>query len=256
MRKFILIIIFFYCGLAYPNHSERIQDSLTTPVKELKYDDRQDLEAPIFSPRTIENLKEDRAFDYTEKPAEENWWQQFKTWLWNLWLKFWRWLVGDYQANGIIAFLVHVLPYLIISGIVIFLVWLFYKLNPGATFFSSSKKSEVFFSEEEEIIKSKNINELIEGALADKNYRLAVRYYYLLILRKLSENEIISYEFDKTNSDYIAEISTSNIKEQFRKATNLYDYVWYGNFDVTETDFQKAQRILTSLENHLPKTHE
>lgn len=255
MRNLIFIFL-FYSGMAHSTSSESIQDSLSTSVNEIKYDDQQNLEGPILNSRTIERLKKDRTFDYTEKPAQENWWQQFKNWLWNLCVKFWEWLVGDYRANGFIAFLVQVLPYLIILGIVIFLAWLFYKLNPGATIFGSNKKSEVFFSEEEEIIKSKNIDELIESALADRNYRLAVRYYYLLILRNLSENEIISYEFDKTNSDYIAEISPQIIKEQFRKATNLYDYVWYGNFDVTETDFQKAQHILTSLENQLPKTNE
>ncbi|HBY68162.1 MAG TPA: DUF4129 domain-containing protein, partial [Flavobacteriaceae bacterium] len=85
----------------------------------------------------------------------------------------------------------------------------------------------------EEIIRSKNIRELIEKALQNKEYRLAVRYYYLLILKKLTDAELIDYEFDKTNTDYIAEITSDTVILPFKKATNLYDYIWYGNFTVT-----------------------
>lgn len=237
-----------------------IQDSLSSSVKEIKYDQTEDLKTPLFNKETLQDFKEDRAFDYSEKHEEENWWQKFKSWLWELWLKFWHWLVGDYQANGFVAFLVHVLPYLIIAGIVIFIGWLFYKLNPGATLFGSKEKPELFFSEEEEIIRSKDISELMEKALAARDYRLAVRYYYLLILQKLTEAELISYESDKTNSEYISEIGRiampriSTLKSGFQKATNLYDHVWYGNFEVTEADFSKAQPTFTSLINQISKT--
>lgn len=229
-----------------------IKDSLAVTEKEIKYDQTTNLQIPKFNKETLEKFKKERAFDYSEK-HQENWWVKFKSWLWELWLKFWNWLVGDYQANGFIAFLVHALPYLIITGILIFIGWLFYKLNPGATLFRSKEKPELFFSEEEEIIRNKNISELMEKALADKDYRLAVRYYYLLILQKLTEAEIISYESDKTNSDYISEISSDALKIGFRKVTNLYDHIWYGNFEVTEEDFSKVQPTFTSLKKQIPE---
>ncbi len=254
MRPLLFLLLFSLLGLESGASSVGLQDSLPPLPKEIEYDRAEDLQAPVLSKETINKLKEDRAFDYSEKPVQENWWTQFKNWLWNLWLKFWHWLVGDYKANGFVAFLVHILPYLIISGILIFLGWLFYKLNPGATFFKSEHEPEVLFSDEEEIIKNKDISALIEKALANKNYRLAVRYYYLLILKKLTNADIISYEFDKTNSEYLSEITSETIKIGFKKATNLYDHVWYGNFEVTETDFIKAQHIFTSLENHLTGT--
>lgn len=229
-----------------------VKDSLAGQSFEVQYDERSNLQVPVLDKATLEKFKKDPAFDYTEKPVQENWWTQFKSWLWNLWLKFWHWLVGDYQANGFIAFLVHILPYLIIGGILLFMGWLFYRLNPGAQFFNSEEKSEVIFSEEEEIIRRRDISELIEQALLKGNYRLAIRYYYLLILKKLSDAGIVEYEFDKTNSDYIAEIPSETIRQGFRKTTNLYDYVWYGNFEITESDYAKAKQVFASMENLLP----
>jgi len=250
MHKLIFIFFFLF------SFAEGFPQDTTTVNKQEKvqYDTESDVSPLHIDEETIEAYKNNKAFDYSEKDTEENWWQQFKNWLGNLWSSFWNWLLGDLQYNGFFAFLLKILPYLIIGGIVAFVVWLFFKLNPGASFLKSKKKPDVFFSEEEEIIRSKNIRELIEKALQENNYRLAVRYYYLLILKKLSQAELIDYEFDKTNTDYITEITTDRIILPFKKATNLYDYIWYGNFAVTETDYQKAQRTFQELEQQIPNT--
>ncbi len=260
MKTALLSLLFISLSLSPFEGFAKVQDSIATSVSEIRYDKTLGLQTPEFSKETLEEFKNDRAFDYSEKHEEENWWQQFKSWLWELWLKFWQWLVGDYQANGFVAFLVHTLPYLIIAAIVFFIGWLFYKLNPGATLFASNDKPELFFSDEEEIIRSKDISELIDNALTANDYRLAIRYSYLLILQKLTEAEIIIYESDKTNSEYISEISRiamprdSTLKSGFQKATNLYDHVWYGNFEVTEADFAKAKPTFSDLKTLISKT--
>ncbi len=254
MRKWGLLF-FFLMGLCFTQNKALAQDTLVSQsTKEIKYDQTESLKPPVLNKELIQEYKKDNAFDYTEEQVTENWWTQFQTWLWELWLKFWHWLVGDYEAGGFISFLVHMLPYAFLFAIIVFIIWLFYKLNPGASLFKTKAKAEVFFSEEEEIIKSKNIKELIENALANKAYRLAVRYYYLLILKKLTDAELIKYEFDKTNSEYFSEITSEKINSGFQKVTTLYDYIWYGSFDVTETDYKKAEHTFQALENQIPKT--
>lgn len=226
------------------------KDTLKKNPQTLKYDESE--VRPIsLSKVTIANLKKDNAFDYTEDPEQENWWTSFTRWIGELWDQFWKWLLGDYQANGVLEFIIRLLPYLIVIGILTFIIWLFYRLNPGAKLLKSKENPVTFFTEEEEIIRKKDIKNLIQKALNDKNYRLAVRYYYLLILKKLTDADLIEYEFDKTNSDYFSEIASEAINSQFKKVTNLYDYIWYGSFDVTETDYQKAQKSFITLENEI-----
>ncbi len=234
--------------------NEKITDTSTSNLT-IRYDENGSLNVPNFDKNIVEKYKDDNAFDYSENLEEANWWTQFKRWLGNIWNSFWDWILGDYKANGFFAFLIEAIPYLIIAGIIAFIIWLFFKLNPGARLLKSKEKPSVFFTEEEEIIKSKNIKKLIDKALKAKNYRLAVRYYYLLILRNLKEAELIEYEFDKTNTDYFSEIKSEPINKNFQKATNLYDYIWYGNFDVTESDYLKAQNTFSNLENLIPKAN-
>ena len=161
--------------------------------------------------------------------------------------------MGDYHPGSFLGILIRILPYSLVAGVVFFLVWLFIKLNPGAKVLGSQKTPKVFFTEEEEIIKTKNITELIDKALQNNDYRLAVRYYYLLVLKNLSEKQLIDYEFDKTNSDYIKELKSTDVTQGFEKATTLYDYIWYGNFDVTQENFGKAQQTFNDLERLISK---
>lgn len=135
------------------------------------------------------------------------------------------------------------------------MIWLFYRLNPGAKLLTSKETAQVFYTEEEEIIKTKNIQELIDRALLNKDYRLAVRYYFLFVLKRLSETELISYGPDKTNTDYSKEIK-QEYAPLFKKVSRLYEYIWYGNFNVSESDFLKAKALFVSLNSKIPKSVE
>jgi hypothetical protein len=79
---------------------------------------------------------------------------------------------------------------------------------------------------------------LIKEAINQKNYRLAIRYYYLLSLKHLTESDSIAWQPQKTNEDYISEIETDHIKTDFKNITRIYDYVWYGEFNVDVLKFE------------------
>jgi hypothetical protein len=252
MRLKLFIIFFFLSGVS--GFSFSIDEFQLHP--EINYDQSSDINPISFDPSKTEKYQNDPYFDYTEKIQEDNLWEKFKRWLYRHWVNFWTWLFGDFKSNSFLYFLYQAMPYIIIGGIVVFLIWLFYKLNPGSGLLYSKEEAQVFFTEEEKIIKSEDIQALIDDALANKNYRLAVRYYFLLILKSLSEKEIINYQFDKTNSDYIKEIKQEHLSAQFKKSAFIYEYVWYGNFDVSETDFTKAKHRFVTLKNNISKKNE
>ncbi|QNJ98438.1 DUF4129 domain-containing protein [Constantimarinum furrinae] len=250
--------IVFILGVFLMFFSEaQAQDSLSVNEENVvQYDRRTHLIPVEFNSEKITDYKNDEDFNYTELIKEPNFWDRFKIWLSELWSRFWEWLLGDNQNTWFWSNFIAILPYLIIGGILFFIIWLFYKLNPGAKLLGRKKGPEVFFTEEEEIIKTRDIQKLIDRALQHKDYRLAVRYHYLLILKKLTNAEIIDYEFDKTNTDYIEEITSEMLKNQYKKVTLLYDYIWYGSFAVTETDYLIAQGAFKKLEHQIPDNNE
>ena len=102
-------------------------------------------------------------------------------------------------------------------------------------------------SEEEKILQSEDIQQLIKDAIAKKDFRLAIRYYYLYLLKLLSDKELITWQVQKTNDDYLSELKNSDLKLQFAKATLLYDYVWYGGFHIKENDYERASEVFNTF---------
>lgn len=99
----------------------------------------------------------------------------------------------------------------------------------------------------EEDIEQIDFDRLLKEALHQKNYRLAIRYQYLKVLKGLSSKGIIQWHFEKTNYDYFNEIENPAIKSNFKKVSYLYDYVWYGEFDIDEAHYKEAQNEFSEL---------
>lgn len=112
----------------------------------------------------------------------------------------------------------------------------------GFDFISTAKNRKLEFSDlEEELIRSSDLPALLQQAISDQNYRVAVRYYYLLLLKRMDEAKLILWEHQKTNEDFINEISSTDLKDSFSENTRLYDFVWYGDFSLTQNEFLKAE---------------
>ena len=124
------------------------------------------------------------------------------------------------------------------------------RVNPKDVLSKTQDLPNVNLDEDEDIINNKDINLLIQHALTQKNYRLAIRYYYLLVLKNLSEKELIVWESQKTNTDYVRELSDGAIKNQLKTITRLYDFIWYGNFEINEKSYRQAEKEFLSI-NHL-----
>lgn len=92
----------------------------------------------------------------------------------------------------------------------------------------------------EERIHESDLDRFIREALEKENYPLAVRLYYLAIIKELSLKKWIKWKKDKTNRDYIRELSTTNWHANFRAATAMFERVWYGKQKLGGIDFRSS----------------
>lgn len=208
--------------------------------------------APLeISKEDLQTYLEDDAFNYEIVKADNSQWEDIKNWIYNWLLHFFEWLFGVEQAVGYLAVFFRILPYILL-GILLFLIARFFiKANTRSLVYNQKNPNIVSLSEEERIIKDEDIQQLIKDALAQHNYRLAIRYYYLFILKLLSEKELIDWQRQKTNDDYIHELSNSKLKNPFSQATLLYDYIWYGEFDIDQTRYTKAEDVFITLKKNI-----
>jgi hypothetical protein len=91
----------------------------------------------------------------------------------------------------------------------------------------------------------------LQKRISASDYRPGVRLMYLHILRLMADKEIIVYKMERTNSEYLKEVFRSPYYREFFSLTRNFEYVWYGNFDITEQVFNKIRQEYISLKNKL-----
>lgn len=115
--------------------------------------------------------------------------------------------------------------------------------------FSNRKSKNIEDNEDftPEDIENTNIETLIKKAENNGNYRLAIRYQYLSVLKSLSTKELIEYKEDKTNAQYQAELSDVSYSKDFSYISYLYNYVWYGEFYINDSEYSIAKNNFSNL---------
>jgi hypothetical protein len=97
----------------------------------------------------------------------------------------------------------------------------------------------------------KKLSLMLEKALNEKQYRLAVRLAYLAVLKRLADAEQIRWQADKTNRSYVNELSDETLRQPFANLTRLYEYVWYGDFDIHAEHYREIEADFNELNRRL-----
>jgi len=76
-------------------------------------------------------------------------------------------------------------------------------------------------------------------ALLAGDYRSAIRMQFIKVLQLLQEKNHIKWKPEKTNRDYLRELSGKTEKNNFRKLSGIYELVWYGNTKIEKESFEQ-----------------
>ncbi len=243
MKHFLLYILFLV--ISFGSFAQQ------NPFEGIAIDSTQ-IQQKKFDKQSLETYKNSDNFNYNVQKKEKNIIQRLWEWLSRMVKKIISWFFDDITpAIGLIKSFLSVLPYILLAILLYFITKFFLKVNTNNLITGNTKVASIQITDDEELIKSDNLQELIDKAISDKNYRLAVRYYYLLTLQKLSDKELIIWQQEKTNEDYIKEVARTKVHQKFKESTRLYDFVWYGNFEIDEVEFAKAERLFTNLKTKI-----
>lgn len=100
---------------------------------------------------------------------------------------------------------------------------------------------------EEDTIFTANLQEAIAKAAAESDYRLAIRFSYLHLLKIFSQNDLLHYTTDATNSEYLARLYTKSFYTDFFRVTRSYEYAWYGKMPVSREQYESIQHDFSLL---------
>jgi len=96
-----------------------------------------------------------------------------------------------------------------------------------------------------------NLDPYIQEAVAQKNYALGIRYLQLLNIQKLARTDHIKWKQSKTNAEFAQEIQNEELRRGFLECTRIFDYVWFGQFELTEVNFNQYQELFHQYQNQI-----
>jgi len=171
-----------------------------------------------------------------------------------LWESIARWLIHRFRLSAgyykTLSFLFKVFFWLLIAGILIFAFsrFKFYKY-----FYTAADPPPKEFTVEDMDENVEDLNAAIQREFRNKNYRLALRYQFIKVLRELDENGMISYATEKTNIDYLSEIKSKSaaVSPVFELLINTYNAVWYGHYAISKADYNRYSGSFVQLNSLL-----
>jgi hypothetical protein len=134
------------------------------------------------------------------------------------------------------------------AALIAFLIYYFF-----LRYNANEKGAKIELEEEKnpmEIPKSE-LERRLEGAISQENFREAVRIYFIFIIKELAEKEWIKWEKEKTNITYLIEMRQRPQYGLFNQTVIIFEWVWYGQYEVTEQDFKGWEPLFKQLLNEL-----
>lgn len=124
----------------------------------------------------------------------------------------------------------------VLLGVIIYFLFI------NTTISDNGKRFEELEIEKAPVEISKTELELmLEKALVNEDYRLAVRIYFIFILKDLSEKKWIVWKKEKTNYSYSMEMRGKKEYELFNESVSLFELVWYGDYKISQTDYASIE---------------
>lgn len=262
VNKAIFYILLFFSLSVFPQtENEIVVDTavqiITTDKSALPKATKEDFEIyqdnESIQPKSFrENFQKEyqtEEFQYEPVLKDTSRWDNFKAWL-----AYWLDRIFSFGGEGNASVFEIVLKTIAVL-IVLFVVYLIVKAiinKEGGWIFGKSSKKKIIATEfSEEDIHNIDFRTIIDKSKAANNHRLSIRYYYLWLLKRMSDNGVIEWDIEKTNSDYLYEIKRAALKEDFQYLSYIYDYSWYGEFTIDDALFDKAEKAFVKTINSI-----
>lgn len=102
--------------------------------------------------------------------------------------------------------------------------------------------------------KETDLERRLKEALAINNLKLAIRLYFIMIIRVLDQEKFIRWKKQKTNRDYLIELEGGSYHTVFKQLSKWYDTIWYGEKHYSEDDLRSVIGEFESFQSELKRT--
>lgn len=192
---------------------------------------------PKYFPPQYKDKYKDKEFDYSLNKPQKSFFERLKDRV----IVFIESILGEINPHYNFDFLITIIKVVgILIGVFLlyFILMFFFDKKRRSIFGKKNAKLDIEAEELHENIHEINFPEMILNFESKKDFRSAVRYQFLFLLKKLNTKNLIVWNPEKTNRDYELEIK-KELQAQYSRWSFIFEYVWYGEFEINQDQYQK-----------------
>lgn len=141
--------------------------------------------------------------------------------------------------------------YFLSLGLILFVIFLLIRnFKKNTTVHQTLISIDTIYDIEEKLHEI-NLDDLLKEAIAKKDYRIALRLNFLIIIKLLTQKGRINWAKEKTNWEYYSELNDKLLADRFREIIQSFEAVWYGEQNLTESQYYQIEPIYKSLQMNL-----
>lgn len=246
MLRYLYLVLVFIISFASVSYAAKV--TVSRKQKLILKTDTATINSRAFNQASLNAYSKQKEFKYQEAEASPSLWTRFWRWFWHLFD-----FAGKVKGAGsFLGALLTFLEYLFILlgiGAIVFFITRLMGVDMLAIFKGKPAAANLPYAESLENIHEIDFDAEIDKAVAQHNYRLAVRLLYLKCLKQLSDASLIQWQPDKTNITYINELSETEQRHTFKLLTRQFEYVWYGGFAIDAPVFKQINELFQQFKN-------
>ena len=237
------LIFVFSLGSDGIDSTRTVADSL---AEDSSYTAQPRSEPIFFSPAVLDSFRKSSEFDYHEVPQNSiSFLDILRRWFYETFLA---------PLEGTVAG--SLLGYIFYGVILVVSIWLlmkFFNIDTTGIFRPSSpSEPKLIFHESMISSDSFDFEKEIRLAVESDDFSKAVELEYIFSISILNQEKVITWSPEKTNHDFCNEISDHQLKQNFKYLTTLFEYVWYGDFQIDRPLFSDIQNSFKTFRDGIP----
>jgi len=188
-------------------------------------------------PKLIDSYRTQKEFIYTQSPVDTSFLRQLCEYI----KKRFKFLWNFSEAMPLIY-------KIFLGGLVVFLLFLaITKTHLYKVFYSDKEIESPGYEFANTVDPSFDFDEAIRIQMSQQQYRVAIRLLYLKVINQLRVKEYIHFSKEKTNVDYLRDLTNEDFKAQFYAITTIYNHIWYGDVEIAEDQFLRFEKSFQSF---------
>jgi hypothetical protein len=149
----------------------------------------------------------------------------------------------------------QIIIWMIVIIVLIIVFFILKKYGWGIPLLNEEKsaKNQVLFSDIDKPLGQYDFDKIIKDFIQKKDFRMAIRWLFIFLLFELEKKQHIRFEPHKTINDLKFDVKDKLYYQRFAEVCLIFEYVWYGKFDLDENSFLSIKNKIMEIKDDLPK---